>query len=426
MVFWACPLVCAGEPAALFERFLSRMRDNLKRLPDYACTQDIERFSRLSGDRPWTKLDMLRLEVALVGDRELYAPPGARRFQERPLEDAVTHGMTSTGQFGLLARHVFLASAARFTYRRPVDLGGRSAHEYEYDVPPERSQYRLRAKKSEAVVGFQGAFSFDAATLNLIRLEVQAYDIPPSVDVAEATIEITYSPMDIGGGEFLLPVSATLSMTAPDGTEHLNRMRLTGCSRFTAESRIAFEVPPVPEERTAGNPEPEPVESPVPAAGITLPAGALLHLTLESSLDPATAKVGDPVVARVARPVKDGDAELIPEGARVTGRLVRLERELTPFPLFEIGLEFHTVESGGRELPFRATMEDAGPASGLIREARRLNPTFSKRRAPRLDILVREVQRGQGILHWDARRKAIGRGLAMKWRIEGAVLPTED
>jgi hypothetical protein len=418
MVFWAGWLAYGEEPAGLLERFLAPMRSNLNRLPDYACTQDIERFTRLNSERPWTKVDTLRLEVALVGDRELYAHSGARRFQEQPLDQMVRYGMTSTGQFGLIARHVFVTSTARFSYRGEIELNGRRAYEYEYDVPPDHSNYRLRVRGSEAVVGFQGAFCFDAETFKLIRLDVQAYDIPLSVAAVEATTTLVYSRMPIGETEFLLPVSATLSITAADGTENLNRTRLTACRQFKAESNIAFEARPAPHEAAESDVELASTTPPAGVTGSTIPRGTLLHITLESNLDPGTAKVGDPIRARIARAVKDGDLELVPQGARVFGRLVRLEKELTPFPLYEIGLEFDAVEAGERKIGLTATMEDAGPASGLIRQAKRLNPTFSKRRTARLDILVREVQRGQGILYWDARRGALGRGLPMKWRVD--------
>jgi hypothetical protein len=45
-------------------------------------------------------------------------------------------------------------------------------------------------------------------------------------------------------------------------------------------------------------------------------------------------------------------------------------------------------------------------------------PTFSKKRSARMDILVRETPKGQGILHWDARRPQTPKGLRMKWRVE--------
>jgi hypothetical protein len=42
-----------------------------------------------------------------------------------------------------------------------------------------------------------------------------------------------------------------------------------------------------------------------------------------------------------------------------------------------------------------------------------------------MDILVREVQRGQGILYWEARRGSIPRGLRMKWRVEKERSPSD-
>ncbi len=415
-----CLAYSAEGPAGVLDRFLSRMKDNLNRLPDYVCTQEVERFTRLDSERPWTKVDVLRLDVALVGNRELYAYSGAHRFQDQPLERMVGHGMISSGQFGLLARQVFLSSKARFTYRREIEQNGRPGYEYEYDVPRESSSYRLRVRGSEAAVAFQGVFWVDAGTLDLTRLEVQPYDIPESLSLAEVGITLAYSKTTIGDTGFLLPVSATLTMTTAEGIENLNRTRLIACRRFKAESKIAFEggVTALPEPTDSGV-EFASTGASVKAPGKVLPPGTLLRLVLDSDLDPATAKLGDPVRARIARVVKEGELELVPQGALVLGRVVRLEKELMPFPLYEIGLEFGRIESGELRIALAATMQDAGPASGLIRQSRRLDPTFSARRTPRMDILVREVQRGQGILYWDARRGPLRHGLPMTWRVHG-------
>jgi hypothetical protein len=66
-----------------------------------------------------------------------------------------------------------------------------------------------------------------------------------------------------------------------------------------------------------------------------------------------------------------------------------------------------------------ATMEKGRTADRTDPEAKRLDPKFTRRRTGRMDILVREVQRGQGILHWDARRGALPKGLRMQWRVQG-------
>jgi hypothetical protein len=120
----------------------------------------------------------------------------------------------------------------------------------------------------------------------------------------------------------------------------------------------------------------------------------------------------------VARPLKAGQEILVPEGAVALARLVRLERDTVPFPIYEIGLELQSLEVSDSARPIFATLEETGPARGLLRQTKRLEPTFSSRRRPRLEILVPEIQRGQGIIRWDARRLPIPRGLRMAWRIE--------
>ena len=127
--------------------------------------------------------------------------------------------------------------------------------------------------------------------------------------------------------------------------------------------------------------------------------------------------VGDRVKAIVVQPLRNGGQLVVPQGATVSGHIVRIGKKTAPFPIDEIAIAFDTIELGGRAVPFSATMEEAGPSSGLLKQAKHLDPTFSTHRAKRIDILVREVQRGQGILEWDARHGSIPHGLRMKWRV---------
>jgi len=390
------------------------MKTELQRLPDYVCEQTIERFTRVSAERPWEKVDALRFEVALVGNRELYAAPGARQFQDRPLASLVSRGTISTGQLALLAKHVFDSSAAKFIDRGKSEHAGRPAHQYDYDVAPEHSSYRLRSGTAESTVGFQGAFWIDEATLDLVRLEVQAYDIPEQLGLAEANTSMSYSRAAIDATEILLPVAASHSVVAVDGIETMNRMRLSACRHYRAEATVLF----AGEQAPASAPQESARDRLTDSGENLLPAGALLEIALDANLDPENARIGDAVSASIARPLKQGETILVPQGAPVRGRIVRLERQSMPFPIYEVGLEFDLVQIGDRKVPLAATMHEAGPAAGLIKQAKRLDPKFTRQRAARMDILVREVQRGQGILYWEARHGSIPRGLRMKWRVE--------
>ena len=399
------------EPEGLLDRFLNRMKSELGRLPDYVCTQTIERFSRTSAERPWQNVDTLRFDVAFVGNKELYGRPGERRFQSRTLAEIVGKGTTSTGQLGVLAKHVFLTSTARFSYKGASEQDGRRMHEYSYEVAPERSSYRLRNGTAESTVGFQGSFWIDAENLDLIRLEVQAFDLPERLGLAEANTSLVYSRVLIDETESILPVSATFAIVALDGNEDMNRMRLTTCRHYRADSSIQYAGDQPAPRRDA----PKSAES--AGAEVALPGGALLEIALDANLDPASARLGDPIRARVIRPTKLGDAAVVPQGAIVLGHLVRLDKQAMPYPVFDIGLEFDTVMIGDQKVALAATMEEAGPHAGLLRQAKRLDPTFTKRRTGRMEVLVREVQRGQGILLWDARRGPLPSGLKMKWRV---------
>ena len=63
-------------------------------------------------------------------------------------------------------------------------------------------------------------------------------------------------------------------------------------------------------------------------------------------------------------------------------------------------------------------MRKATGSPQLVKQAKRLDPTFTKRRRPGMEILVNETQRGQGILHWKADKPVVKRGLKMFWQVE--------
>jgi hypothetical protein len=55
---------------------------------------------------------------------------------------------------------------------------------------------------------------------------------------------------------------------------------------------------------------------------------------------------------------------LIPKGARLTGRITRLERVSEPAPHFAVRLSFFTLESGQRQAEFTARLEAIVAAGG--------------------------------------------------------------
>lgn len=403
--------VAAEDPAGeLLERIRARMRENLSRAPDYICQETVERWARDSQRAEFKALDILRLEVGFAGGKEIFSWRGASRFEEKELADLIGSGVVGTGAFAVHAANVFLSGAAEFTYRGEEDWKGKRAFRFDYTVPQQHSRYRVRVPPYQAVVGFHGAFWVDAETLDLLRLEVHADEIPDELRLARTSDVMEYQRVAIGRSEYLLPASSEFTMLGVLGNEHRNRRRLSNCRQYAAEASVRFDPA---------------VEGGSVSKASALPPHLVLEFVLESPVDLENAALGDPVRAALGRPVVHQGQVLAPQGATVLGRLVRLERNTVPYPHYVVGLEFDTLETAAGRIEFSATLEDVSAAPGLIRQAKTLDPTFDRRRrVPRLDILVRERQEGRGVLHWDARQPRIRRGLRMRWRTEPSAVAT--
>jgi hypothetical protein len=224
----------------LLARIRQKMGQNLTRMPDYTCLETIERSTRPGASRPYRLEDTVRLEVAHVGTKELYSWPGAQKFEERGVAELVGAGMTSSGDFVLHLRAVFADASPTFTYRGEEETHGRRTVRYEYSIPQNLSGYRLRFGGRGAVVGCSGSFWADPETLEVVRLEVRAEDIPPDLPVLSAVTLIDYAKMRVGASEVMLPQRAELLMTDWLGRQSFNRTEFTLCRQYVGESVVIF------------------------------------------------------------------------------------------------------------------------------------------------------------------------------------------
>ncbi len=315
----ACALAAAQEPyeslkplkpeTILLARIRNVVSENLSRLPDFTCVQTIERSQREPGMKRFRFVDNIRLEVALVEGRELYAWPGSPRFEERELREMVGGGAIGTGDFALHAKSIYLSGSARFTYQGVEELRGRKVHVFHYRVPIGDSRYMMRVEKIEGPVGYQGHVYNDAETLEIARIEIHIDEIPDYLPLKEGHKVIDYAPLEIGGARHVLPSSVEMTLVSLNGMESRNRAVFSGCKQYQGESRLVFEDPP-------------PDEAP-PAAPVewTLPENLEVRLRLAQTLDLSKAAMGDPVVFEVARDAARAGQVWLPRGARVTLRL---------------------------------------------------------------------------------------------------------
>ncbi len=340
-------LLCGFEVTARADDLLSRVRakmsEVLLRQPNYTCTETIERTRQPVGSRSKIE-DTLRLEVALVDGKEMFAWPGSRQFEDRDLKELVSTGMFGNGNFAIFSRILVLTNAPAFGERREAALAGRSMIRYDFQVARSVSGHHLRVDDREAVVGFHGSLYADPETLDLRRVEVVDDDIPPELGLSQVETTVDYSRMRIGDEEFLLPVESELMM-ASQASVSRNWVRFSSCRKFTGESTLSFDDP-VLNDKPAASAAPEEVEIP---AGLTIP--------LEMPpIDLMQAAVGDPIQAVLQGDLRNRRQRIAPKGATARGRIVRLDRDLSGFVL---RIDFQDLDWPGGHARLKLSFDDA-------------------------------------------------------------------
>lgn len=396
------------EPEGLLDLIRSHVGESLRRLPDYTCLQTIERYERRRASREFVLSDRLRLEVALVEGKEYFAWPGETRFEVSRITQLVPGGTIGNGNFALHAYSVFLSTAPEFAYRGETTLGARRVIRYDFRVPRAKSGYTLRVGERQSVVGFRGSFYVDRDTLDLVRLEVVAEEIPPVLGVDHAADSMEYRPVRIGEKEFVLPAASELLLRDADGSEYRNRTSFTRCRQYTGESVLSF---------TGPLEEVAPGEGPNAQKKIFLPPGLTVGLALETAVDSAQAAVGDAIEARVTGDVKKDGIVWLPKGARARGRITRLARRSSPVAHYEVGLRFDRVEFPAGSSDFPAFLEAVLTAGGISTTQSTLGrlPSVGGRRVA-IAVLEPEDGPGSGFLIVTGTRLQLPKGLQMMWR----------
>jgi hypothetical protein len=352
----------------LLSRIKRHVRQELEHLPEYTCLQTVQRYvTREAAKGRLEPLDTLRLEILYTGHRELYASPGAQVFREQNPAAFVAGGMIGDGIFAIQLHTIFVSETALFTYRGEdiagQDRGWARAVKYDFRVPARQSGWNIQLSGARGVVGERGSFWADPETLDLLRVEIHADDIPAGLPLAGVIVISDYARMRIGADDIMLPQAAGLRLIQSDGAEALDQFEFTHCRSYQTQSSISFEDMDAPDPKPAPAPA-APGPTSVPGIAGSLPAGLVVPVTLTTAVQ-SDSTVGTLLEGRVSANVDFKGKTLIPEGAPVHGRIRRLERYQDAGGYFVVGLEFTEVEAGGSLWRFYADLQNASGAPGL-------------------------------------------------------------
>lgn len=362
-LLWGLPLMAqdAAPDANAREVFVhvrQHMIETILRQPNYTCLETIERSSHSAREKEFRVDDRVRLEVALVDGKEMFAWPGSKRFEDADLRTFFSSGMYGTGEFGAFARGVFGGSTTTFRIEGPQTLDGSLTTRYSFQVAVEHGMW-LQGPTQRSLAGYHGSIYVAPDTLDLVRMDVQADDgLPEFLDLRTVTDSIEYGRVKIGDGDFLLPVTAETVMVSLRGEASRNRIKFSGCHEFTGESKLIFG-----DAGDAG----DGLGDVTVKQEVRLPRNVELTVRLTADIDLDNAAIGDPMTAALYSDVKVKGKVALPKGTAVLGRIVRLER----FPDFTVvGFIFQDAESGNLHAALDLTFDSSEGAYVLGRGAR--------------------------------------------------------
>lgn len=358
-----CVLACVWPASAQSELpprvlQLAELKRNIKtrlaRLPNYTCLETIERSRRKNAQQAFRYLDTVRVEVAAVKNREIYAWPGDKEFGDRDITEIIGAGTVASGSFADDIRSIFVNNASTIVWHGEEQRSGRRMLRWDYRIPYNLSGWIVRTAAASGRVAAAGSFWVDAETLDLLRIETNAAEIPPDLPIAAVTNTMGYARVRIGSADLLLPQSAELILTMVTGEENRNRIEFSHCREFGANSMLTFEPPSTVAPASAA-----------PVNEISLPPGLRLPVHLANAIDSENAAVGDAISAIVESRVEQKGAVPIPKGAMLHGRIRRFERSTTPTDHYIVGLEFTDLEFPGYHARFFGDMESVDTLQDL-------------------------------------------------------------
>jgi hypothetical protein len=338
------------------------MTAELKRVINYTCLETISRGKR-APDRlviavpgksvPFRRTDSIRLEVAELDHKEMFARPGEHRFDDRDIMDFGLGGMIGNGVFTGFANDIFRSGAATYKWIGEEQVKGRKLAHFEYRIPEMVSQYSVGRNRRQYVVGYHGSFWADPQTFDAVRFDTFADDIPLEAGLTAAISSVELERVHIGGSDALLPQTSEMGMRASDGWEFQNKTDFTHCREYGVESVISFgDLNDPTGAKSAGS------------HMIDLPADVPLTIALETQVDSSTSHIGDVIVGRIAVDAKHRGKIVAPKDAVITGRIRHLDKHEEGWPYVLLDLELLKIEFEGKTARFFAVLEKINPPAG--------------------------------------------------------------
>ena len=203
----SAPTRSLNPSEALIERAREAAFEFSQKLPNFICQEVMSRFAQ-RGREPEMSLDVVSADIIYDDGHESYRNV---KINDRPTDRGLEEigGASSTGEFASTLLEIFNPHAdAQFRSGGASSISGFSAQVYDFQVRSENSHWMVHSGSQTLAPAYGGSVWIDPTTARVLRIEIQARDIPSDFPMDTVESAVDYSYVSISGTSFLLPAHA--------------------------------------------------------------------------------------------------------------------------------------------------------------------------------------------------------------------------
>ena len=225
-------------------------------LPNFICMQVTRRYVAQSGSESFRLTDTIAERLSYFEHKEDYKVISVNGTPVSNRKHEQLGGATSSGEFGSMLYEIFSPeSRTEFQWERWGKLRDHVMHVYSFRVRLENSKYSITAEevKRTITVGYHGLIYADRDSNSVMRITMEADDIPADFPIRSAAETLDYDSISLSGVKFILPLKVDMRMR--DGRNVMkNQAEFRLYNKFGADTSIIFDNAPeaLPEEKDTG------------------------------------------------------------------------------------------------------------------------------------------------------------------------------
>lgn len=217
-------------------------------LPNYVVKQFTTRYQTVltrAGKQQWQVIDTVTADVVEQEGVEQYK--NIMVNGKPPREDVEKSGSWSKGEFSSLQLDVLSPlSAADFHGKRATTIVNRPAFRYDFTVEQPNSHWHVESDGHAFSPGYTGAIWIDKQTSRVLRIELQAQNMPRDFPLDQVESAVDYDFVLIGDGKYLLPTHSEALSCARASTRTVsgctrNVIEFRNYKKFSADTSITFD-----------------------------------------------------------------------------------------------------------------------------------------------------------------------------------------